>query len=1448
MCLIALLSYMLLSTMSFGQGASASLTGTITDTSDAVIPGAVVVVRNVDTGVETRTTSSNTGTYNFPNLQTGNYTVTAEAPGFSNAVRNDVRLGLGQARLNLSLAVAGTITEVSVTGTSESVLLEAGSSTGTVLQEGVVSDLPLVSNDVMDLINIMGGVVQSEDPIFSNFQQTFAGVQSGNINVSRDGISVSEVRWSSGVVSPSRINPDMVGEFRMILSPVDAELGRGAGQVQITTRSGSNNFHGSGAWNIQNTALDAREFGAKRDNQDPTWRNLNNYTISVSGPIIKNKTFFFATWDHQLVREKMSIRATSLTNCARKGIYRYFDGYAPANALADNGFVENTEANRLLGLVPARPSVNVDGTPAYTWQSRVTGNTVTQGEGDLIFQSVLGDLSTTAYNQIASDPVNCSQYDASLAFSNASFNNAWSRAGIRDSFDQSGYVQRFMGMVPEANAFDIGDGLNIAAYKWTRTVKGANTVYGVGQDSEKKAVSMRIDHNINANHRLSGTYSYDYTIGEDSMPSWNNEYSFGGHIIRKPQSFTVGLTSTLSPYLLNEFRFGMSRTLADIYDPLRASPDGLGKVLNDLLPVSSQLPVVVGYDNLGFSPGYDWVTMAFIAGNPVSHPFGSMSVQGGSWGGEDNRWTASDTVTWLKGAHSFKSGFEVRLQKSMQTANSEGGFVASSMYPSVSGGVMNTSGYQNDEFGWTNLTTNPTTGAPMPDGTGMAGMEAQGQGGYGNVRNLLNWFSGSVAEIQQFFYAADAKTRSWNDYLAGQNYQKVDLRNREFAFFFKDDWKATNDLTLNLGVRWEYYGAPWENQGMSVALVGGSQALWGPCGASNFGDFMPANPSGNCGGSLAAYQFVGPNSPNSNLSVWNKDMNNWAPHVGFSYQLPWLGKGLTTLRGGYSISYTNIAQFDAYAGVMSKVPGTQYRQTVGGNEYTYLTLNDLLVNNYNGRQILPLAAPDDEFYGANRIQVLGVQNTDARSATLNVYDDNIRTPYIQNVNLSLTRQVANILTVDVRYIGTFSRKLIGTRNINAANFINNGLFDLLAAARRGEDPAELDALIPSGTLMASFDWETFQPIPISGAEQLRTHFDWATFSGQNTNLATGNFSEIANYLATANGVLQVPSGTRGGVLRAGGAPENYIYANPQFAAANLTTNRLTANYHSMQAQVTLRPTRGLSFQSTYTWSRNLARQAEIPDQRTGENRYYLSNQHRSHTLNTYGSYELPFGANGFLLRDASGAIKKAVEGWQLSWILSLSSGLPGSVTGASTMWGNTDPVLVRPDLWDNKAGKVTWEDGAYNGYFFGDKYIRVTDPQCNNTNIVGPSLQALCANGMKALALRSNPDTIVIRNAMPGEVGNMKPNSLTGPGRWNFDMAMSKSVEFMEGKRIEVRVDAQNIFNHPTPSNSAFAWNARFTQISNPDFALQGSQLENFGVLSTKGGHRTFQAKIRLSF
>src|SRR5947208_1023744 len=155
---------------------------------------------------------------------------------------------------------------------------------------------------------------------------TFAGVSTGMVNTVRDGLSVQNGRYANGVGSVTSLHPDMVSEFRVILTPVDVEVGRGNGQVEILTRSGTNQVHGSGVWSVRNSKLDANTWANNKQVVNgvwtpgaPPWINRNQLTGSVGGPIVKNKTFFFVLWDQQLERQRQTVRPVVLTDCAQIG-------------------------------------------------------------------------------------------------------------------------------------------------------------------------------------------------------------------------------------------------------------------------------------------------------------------------------------------------------------------------------------------------------------------------------------------------------------------------------------------------------------------------------------------------------------------------------------------------------------------------------------------------------------------------------------------------------------------------------------------------------------------------------------------------------------------------------------------------------------------------------------------------------------------------------------------------------------------------------------------------------------------------------------------------------------------------------------------------------------------------------------------------------------------------
>ena len=136
------------------------------------------------------------------------------------------------------------------------------------------------------------------------------------------------------------LNPDLVGELRVIVAPVDAEMGRGNAQVQVLTRSGTNAFRGSAVWNVQNSALNSKTWQENSTgippSAQPGWFNTHQFTGSLGGPIKKNKTFFFVLWDQVLDWQRSTVVSPTLTPCARNGIFRFFDNVINGNAAIPN--------------------------------------------------------------------------------------------------------------------------------------------------------------------------------------------------------------------------------------------------------------------------------------------------------------------------------------------------------------------------------------------------------------------------------------------------------------------------------------------------------------------------------------------------------------------------------------------------------------------------------------------------------------------------------------------------------------------------------------------------------------------------------------------------------------------------------------------------------------------------------------------------------------------------------------------------------------------------------------------------------------------------------------------------------------------------------------------------------------------------------------------------------
>jgi hypothetical protein len=1372
----ALLSVTLSAAPSFAQSTYATVSGTVEDSSHALLPGVTVTATNNATGVVTMAVSNESGAYNLPSLLPGTYTVKAELPGFQTTRFTNVELGnAAQVRLNFALQVATQTQSVEVTVAADTLLATSSSSIGEVLSQQRVQDLPIVGNNALSFFTMMPGVRMNDDGVTG----TFAGIQTSNINVQRDGIDASaSARWvQAGAQTATFVTPDLVGEIRIITTPVDAELGRGNGQVQFLTKSGTNEFHGAGVWFARNTALDANTWtnnrqvnpatGAWKATQ-PNWNNTHQLTGSIGGPIQKNKTFFFVLYDDVIVHARATVNPVVLTPCARNGIFRYFDGW-------NNG---NDISSTTLGTTPTTAVVDGLGNPLAPKTDPISGGPFT---GSLHYVSVFGKLPAA----LPAASTDCSNI-AALVQPGTNWDP------FRKALDSSGYLSQFLGILPATpNNYDVGDGLNTAGYRWLQNQNnGTENIFGYGGNLARRQLNIKIDHNLDARNKLGVSYTYEFSHGYANPPTVPG--GFYGEVFRRPQTLSATFISTLTPTIVNEARLGMRRTGSNTYNAL--NDPTTGKAALKALPNYNGYPVMLA---LADTVGTTVVNGAgFLGGNSTSSYLDTTPL-----------WTVGDSLSWTKGKHAFKAGAEIRSGHSL-------GFdagIAPTTVPRALSGENNLSPIPSTVIGTTN----------MP---GLAGTTAAGNNLA--MRQLLDFLSGSLSSVTQLqFMENPTNLTAYEDYKT-YPWRTRDFHGNEASLFFKDDYKVRNTLTLNLGLRWDYYGVPYESHGLMPAAVGGPSAIWGVSG-SGFSDWMKPG----IRGTNTAIAYFGKNSKNSGTPWYNNDYNNFGPAIGFAWQVPWLGAGKTTIRGGYQVTY-EIGQSGNNIFQENAVPGSTNNVTYAGDS----------LNPYIDLTRVPSLIP----VPTTQKPMQPVPTTDRTQQVYNP-EANTVTPYTQNLTLAVTRSLRPNLTLDIRYAGTLARKQWNpVFNINIPNFLYNGLKDAFDAVRAGDDLNPKAQVLENMFKGINIAGNGFGPVGTTFNNVLQTAgLHLRSFASTQANLANGNYSGLAttlntlNYITAFNPTLPVvPAGVNGAVMRVNNFDENFIVANPQFAAVNLITNDYSTNYHSLETQITLRPTQGITFQSTYTFSKNLGTGGPFglgPTFTNPINRhadYSVQTDTRVHDFRSNGTFALPIGPNKFLFSKTSGAVARIIEGWQTGWIVNLNTGAPSTITANASLYGNGRPDVV--GAFPAKSAKVTFNGtpAATGSYWAPGTFGTVKDPQCVNSAVVAPSLQAACT--LNAIA-DAKTGQVLIQNAMPGTVPTMGLGSIIGPGRWRFDANISKAIKMNEKKSLQFRLDVSNILNHPEPNA--------------PSLNLLGTAAATFGSIAGKSDlHRMLQAQLRYTF
>jgi hypothetical protein len=591
-------------------------------------------------------------------------------------------------------------------------------------------------------------------------------------------------------------------------------------------------------------------------------------------------------------------------------------------------------------------------------------------------------------------------------------------------------------------------------------------------------------------------------------------------------------------------------------------------------------------------------------------------------------------------------------------------------------------------------------------------------------------------------------------FVPGEPLQRT-WRQREYSGYFKDDWKVSRSLTLNLGVRYEYYGPPFEANGKSAIPANGSAGAFGISGTSYADAFQP----GHLAGSLTQLILVGPGSNNPSTPVYNPQYNTFLPGAGLSWAI---GKdNKTVFRAGYAMASDRNSLRNADV-------------EVGGNPGLSSTVT------FTSGGAMNLSNVGVPFNPGPAMATVPLSD---RSQTLRVFDTGLRNQSYQNWNATLQRQITKDSVLSIRYVGTKGVDL------NAGQIFTNGFLDAFNVTRAGGQAPLFDKLFGGLTVPGQ---GVVNGSTVRGSDYVRSNSTFASF------LANGNVGAFANNVNSTALLTNV----NGGLLTAAGLPQNFFFTNPQFASVYLVGNNANSTYHALQVEWEKRFSNGWVYQGNYSWSKALG-ENELGTTQNYDNAYRnplnrsfdkrIMTFNRTHVLKSNGIYELPFGHGRPMMANANRLIDGVLGGWKVSGILTFTSGVPFTVsapvsTFVKTTTGNT------PDV----TGALSKDTGQLQFNGKGACYF------CNFQQIADPSIGLLAPSvaARSTLFAQVGPGGIMLRNPLPGTLGNLGQTFFTGPNFFNLDAGLTKQFRITERFNMEIRTDWLNCTNHSDFANA----------------------------------------------
>jgi len=613
--------------------ATGSFSGNVLDKSGSGLPGATVIATSQATGLARNVKSDNAGHYLIPLLPVATYTIHVDAAGFQSAESRDVRLQVDEAReLDFSLVPATVVTTVAVTG--EAVAVETGNpSLGQVITSQEVSQLPLNGRDFVQLATLTSGATAETNPnsFFTSGSDSEVAAR-GSFSLSVGGSRPNSTDWLLDGVDNNELTAggigvfssiDDIAEFKVLTYTYSAEYGTRAGPtVLVTSKSGSNDIHGSLFEFVRNTDLDAKSYFAT----SPEKFNLNQFGGSVGGPIRKNKTFFFVDGE-----QKYQLHALTFTGLVPSLAMRGQDPNEPG--VYD--FSADPYGNPLPGLQIANPNMSGASTDPNTYP-----NVYFQCAG-----SAAGPAIPANADGSQAQGVPCNKIPSNLV-------------------DPIG--QKMLNIYPT----NLVNHLNSGA--------GYNYVNEPVRSLDDTKFDVRLDHTLSSEDNLFGRFSYEqafsYVPGGASgrgVAGLAEANAFGSNenIINHARNIALGETHVFSPNIVNQATVGYNRifdyiaslgnyTCASAVFGIPGADLGCSGIGSGSTP-NSTAPYSEGLVSTEFTSGY------WALGDRGYSPF-----QGGT-----NIYSFKDDLDLIRGKHEIHAGLDLRAnQMNVGTAAFGSGF------------------------------------------------------------------------------------------------------------------------------------------------------------------------------------------------------------------------------------------------------------------------------------------------------------------------------------------------------------------------------------------------------------------------------------------------------------------------------------------------------------------------------------------------------------------------------------------------------------------------------------------------------------------------------------------------------------------------------------------------------------------------------------------------------